>query len=208
MDEILQQKWFFVGPADEYRFLNFSENQREGAFLIFNSLEKIGFYRNRFYVSSKIYAKIGENEKKIFSIQKEGNTYFLEDENGNVSFSKDQTDFMTFIKTISTKALYDISGERFLKDIFLEKVSQTERMRSYIASYSNEKEVIASSESDFDKIITSLNNSNYDLNIGEQLGSGAFGKVFKGEFKGKTVVVKILKQTFLHTILREYSSHR
>lgn len=184
MDEILQQKWFFVGPADEYRFLNFSENQREGAFLIFNSLkESYGFY-----VSSKIYAKISENEKKIFSIQKEGNTYFLEDEKGNVSFSKDQTDFMTFIKTISTRGS-DISGERFLKAIFLEKVSQTE-------------------DTDFDKIITSLNNSNYGLNIGEPYGSGAFGKVFKGEFKGKTVVVKILKQTFLHTILREYSSHR
>jgi len=48
----------------------------------------------------------------------------------------------------------------------------------------------------------------FGCEVMNELGAGAFGRVFKGTLNGKTVAVKILKRTFDHTILREYSSHR
>lgn len=187
MNEILQQRWFFVSPPDEIIFNQFSENAGIGAFLIFN------YFQN--FSICLIYAKVSEKEKKIFSIRKDGNCYYLDDDKGNSLFSKDQTDFITFIKTISFTSFYDNSGQRFLKSLFLD----------FSPDYSNNGNLKPQSE--FDEILFTLK-SKHKLIMKEQIGSGVFGKVFKAEFKGKPVVVKILKQSFDHTILREYSSHR
>lgn len=201
MDEIIQQKWFVVGFPSESRFLEFSKKSGKGAFLCFNYFSESGTFP-----ISLIYSKIDETKTKKFTIQKNGESYSLVDEKGEIAFVKDQTNFTGFIDTITFTNFYD--GDKVLKPIFLEKVSRTEELKGYMEVVEEKSKKIRNSDKNFSEIVASIN-AKYDLHIEEpEIGQGTFGRVFKGKLKGKPIVVKILRQHFDHTILREYSSHR